>query len=286
MPVTTSHPRPNPASAMQPRQRNTTTHGLRSGPTQAPLSMDAPGQDERPRAVVFMGNYVAPGEVPRELGGQQLFSQALAGERGWAFRFIPVTGSTGSSDYWVWVVVSVGGTTRRSWIPKGSLKPGEFLCDSMPIDIPGKKIHQPPLQKTTSQQKETVLYRTLQGIWEGIRSNRDIFLAPIVSQEDIGLAERTLYGSGGAGYADLLYRSISPQLRGIMDQCQFNPRDFLDPAKAIRQMTSSWPSDDYAVIYLMVTDGVQHGIKNLVKPSAQNDLPLTQAKGQMVPTVA
>lgn len=164
-------------------------------------------------------------------------------------------------------------------MPKGPLKPGEFLRDSMTIEIPGKKIPQPPLQKTTPQQKDTVLYRTLQGIWEGIRNNRDTFLAPIVSQEDIGLAERTLYGSGGAGYADLLYRSISPQLRGIMDQGQFNPREFLNPNRAIRQMTSSWPSDDYAVIYLMISDGVQHGIKKLVNPAVQNDLAIYAGQG-------
>ncbi|KAJ0114438.1 hypothetical protein J7T55_010827 [Diaporthe amygdali] len=241
--------------------------------------MDAPGQDQRPRAVVFMENYEAPQNVPRELGGKQIFPRAMAGERGWAFRSLPVTGSMGASVHWIWVVVSIGGATRRGWMPQGSLKPGEFLCDSMPIEIPMQKMHQPPLQETTSQQKDTVLYRTLQGIWEGIRNNRDTFLAPIASQEDISLAELTLYGTGGSGYADLLYRSISPQLRNIMDQGHFNPREFLDPSKAVRQMTSSWPSDDYAVIYLMVSDGVQHGIKNLVNPPAQNDLAIYAGQG-------
>lgn len=226
-----------------------------------------------------MGNYVAPQGTPRELVGQQLFPRALAGERGWASRFISVTGSSGSSRHWVWVVVSVGGATRRGWMPKEPLKPGEFLCDSMTIEIPRPKTNQLLPQKATSQQKETVLYRTLQGIWEGIRNNRDTFIAPIVSQEDIGLAERTLYGSGGSGYADLLYRSISPQLHNIMDPGQFDPKEFLDPKRAVKQMTSSWPSDDYAVIYLMVTDGVQHGLKKSVNPSVQNDLAIYAGQG-------
>lgn len=219
-----------------------------------------------------MTNYLAPRDGPRELKSRELFPQALAGERGWAFQFKSVTGSKGVPDYWVWVVVSVGGNTRCGWVPREILRPGEFLRDSMPIDIPGQKIHQPPLPKATTQQQDTVLYRTLQGIWAGIRSNRDTFLAPIISQEDIGLAERTLYGPGATGYADLLYRSISPQLRSIMDDGQFNPREFLESGSGIRRMTSSWPPDDYAVIYLMLTDGVQHGLKNLVKPPVQNDL--------------
>lgn len=227
---------------------------------------------------MFMANYVAPRQNPRELVGQQLFPKAVAGERGWAFRFIPVTGSMGSPDYWVWVVVSAGGETRRGWMPKGPLSPGEFLRDSMEIQIPGK-IHQPPVQKATPQQKDTVLYRTLQGIWEGIRSNRDSFLAPIISQEDTSLIKRTLHGSGGTGYPDLLYRSLSPQLRNIMDQGQFNPTEFIDPRNGIRQVTASWPSDDYAVIYMMVTDGVQHGIKNLVNPPPQNDIAIYAGQG-------
>lgn len=173
-----------------------------------------------------MGSYLTLREVPRELRGHQLFPQALAGERGWAFRFISVTGRSGSSNHWVWVVVSVGENARRGWMPKEPLRPGEFLRDSMPIDIPRRKTHQPPLQLATSQQKNTVLYRTLQGIWEGICSNRDTFIAPIVSQEDIGLAEWTLFAPGGSGYADLLYRCIHPQLRSIMEQGQFNPREF------------------------------------------------------------
>lgn len=166
-------------------------------------------------------------------------------------------------------------------MPKGCLKPGEFLRDSMTIEIPRRKIHQPqaPLQKTTPQQRVTVLYQTLQGIWEGIRNNRDTFLSPIASQEDISLAEQTLYGNGGSGYADLLYRLISPQLRSIMDQGQFNPKEFLDPKREVQQMTSSWPSDDYAVIYLMITDGVQHGIKRLVNPPVQNDLAVYAGQG-------
>jgi hypothetical protein len=218
--------------------------------------------------VVFVGDYFAPQNRPIQLVGQQLFPEALGGERGWAFKFIPITGTTP----WVWVVVSIGGATRRGWMPMGPLKPGEFLCDSMAIEIPRQRTYRHPLQMTTPQQKETVLYRTLQGIWQGIRENRNTFIAPIISQEDTSLAERTLFGAHGSGYADLLYRSISPQLRSIMDPGNFNPKEFLDPKRGVRQMTSSWPSDDYAVIYLMVTDGVQHGIKNLVKPSAQNNL--------------
>ncbi|KAG8163583.1 hypothetical protein KVR01_006880 [Diaporthe batatas] len=142
----------------------------------------------------------------------------------------------------------------------------------MPIQIASQKTYKPPVQKTTPQQKETSLYQTLQGIWQGIRENRDTFLAPIVSQEDTSLAERTLYGCSGDGYADLLYRSISPRLRDIMDHGHFNPTEFLDPKKGVQQMDSKWPSDDYAVIYLMVSEGVQHGIKDLVQPRAQNNL--------------
>lgn len=228
-----------------------------------------------------MRNYLAPRDGPRELKSRELFPQALAGERGWAFQFKSVTGSKGVPDYWVWVVVSVGGNTRCGWVPREILRPGEFLRDSMPIDIPGQKIHQPlaPLQKATSQQKDTVLYRTLQGIWEGIRNNQDVFLSPIASQEDISLAERTLYGSAGSGYADLLYRSISPRFRSIMDDGQFNPTEFLKSESGIRHMTPSWPGDDYAVIYLMITDGVQHGIKKLVSPRAQNDLAMYTGQG-------
>lgn len=157
-------------------------------------------------------------------------------------------------------------------MPMGPLRPGEFFCDSMPIQIPSQKTYKPPLQKTTPQQRDTVLYRTLQGIWEGIRNNRDTFIEPIVSQEDTSLVERTLFGAHGSEYADLLYRSISPQLRQIMDPGSFDPKEFLDPKRAVRQVTSTWPSDDYAVIYLMITDGVQHGLKTLVKPKAQNNL--------------
>jgi hypothetical protein len=214
-----------------------------------------------------MDNYSPPAR-PKQLVGQQMFPEAVKGERGWAFKFIPITGTSP----WVWVVVSVGGTTRRGWMPTGPLKPGELLRDSMPIQIPKERTYRPPLLKSTPQQKGTVLYRTLQGIWKGIRENRDTFVAPIVSQEDTSLVERTLFGAFGSQYADLLYRSIIPQLRSIMDDGHFNPTEFLDPKNGVPQITSRWPGDDYAVIYLMISDGVQHGIRNLVNPSAQNNL--------------
>lgn len=40
----------------------------------------------------------------------------------------------------------------------------------------------------------------------------------------------------------------------------------------VKQVTKTWPGDEWAVIYAMVTENVQHGLKRCVDPPATNDM--------------
>lgn len=81
-------------------------------------------------------------------------------------------------------------------------------------------------------------------------------LSPVAHQEDNGLLDKTLYGEYWDRYADLLYKSILPELRGIMDDGQFNPQEFINNPNKVRQITMIWPGLEKAVVYLMITEGV------------------------------
>lgn len=205
-------------------------------------------------------------QVPTELQNrtQDLFPQAAAGERGWAMRQWKVTTSRGPI-FLVWVVVSAGGNTRRGWVPTSNLKRGERRRENIPIELPEDQLRPlPQLPGPTQQQKNSVLYRTIQGLWRMIRDNRDSVLAPVASQDETALIEQTLYGPDSSQYVDLLYSSFVPEVRNVMDDGRFSARDFLNPANRIRQVSNSWPGDEYACIYAMITEGVTHGISRLM----------------------
>lgn len=48
-----------------------------------------------------------------------------------------------------------------------------------------------------------------------------------------------MYGANWEHYAQIIYDSIHPTIRNIMDDGQFSPTEFLDPSKGVRQMTQS-----------------------------------------------
>lgn len=194
----------------------------------------------------------------------RLISQATAGERGWAMRQWQVTTFSGRI-YLAWIVISTGGTTRRGWVPVNNLKRGKRRRENIPIELPDEQLQPlPQLPGPTQQQKNSVLYRTIQGLWRMIRDNRDTVLAPVASRDETALIEQTLYGPDSNQYVDLLYSSFVPEVRNVMDNGRFGAGDFLNPANRIRQVTNSWPGDEYACIYAMITEGVTHGLSRFM----------------------
>lgn len=220
-------------------------------------------------------------ELRTENEDDRFFPEARAGEEGWAYRHRQVTALNGSTIDLVWVVVRDGSDHRSGFVLSNSLIRGEIRRDPIPIELRPEQLGPVPHSTNlTRQQRDSVLYRTIDGLWRMIRSNRTTVLAPIASQEETDLVDQTLYGPHANHYVDLLYDCTIPEVRKIMDGGKFSAQEFLDPAKRVQRMRKTWPSDEYAVIYTMLTEGVTHGTMRFMDRAPANGSALALYIGQ------
>lgn len=267
------------SAAQQSGNFPTTASPGQAGPLQAPAPAILPqGVTARtPKSVVFRTDYLQHTSRPQQLIPSGLFPQAVQGEQGWGFTYRTVPGREGAPENWVWVVVCVGGTTRRGWVPIEKLRIGEFLRSPLPIQYAKA---QPALPQLTHRQTDSVLYRTMKGVWQMIKDNKETVLEPLGGEPDgneDAFGEDTrdlLYGPETGRYVDLMYDSVVPELRNIMDNGTFSPRSFVNPpyGTRVKQVTKDWPGDEWAVIYAMVTEGVTHGLTKCVDPPSTNNM--------------
>lgn len=182
--------------------------------------------------------------------------------------------------------IPAGGTTIQGWVPKSELTPGELRRDPIPIDIDTNRIrHQQPSRVSglTSEQKGSVLYRTIRGLWQAIHDNKDMVLAPIAHQNEIELIDRTLYGPEAYHYTDLLYSCIEPSVRKIMDDGNFSAQELINPSGSVPKITRQWPSEEFAVIYAMISTGATHGVQRFLDSFSSEMVAFYVGQASMAP---
>lgn len=225
------------SAVQQPGDAQTASGARQTGPLQAPAPLDRLPSNRHatdPRAIVFNFDYRQHGTRPPQLEESDLFPQALRGEQGWAFTYRVIESTDGSRENWMWVVLSVGGETRRGWVPQSKLLPGQFLRSPLPIQYAKGDPTLPQLNQRQGE-ADSVLYRTMKGIWQMIKDNKETVLEPLGGEpdddEDVFGADtrHLLYGPETGRYVDLIYNAIVPGLRKIMDDGQFSPREFFHP---------------------------------------------------------